>query len=179
MRITNSARVAVACLVAGALACAGNTARVDDETAAAQDTTTTETPPGYSGMERDTAMAPDSAPTAVDTFLEQQGTGVPTDTQGYGGFEQPDTTGGANPTGYDTTGTGQTGQTGYDTTGTGQTGQTGYDTTGTGQTGQTGYDTTGTTQPGQTGTGYGQDTTGMGGQMDTTGMSTGQDSIPQ
>ena len=167
MRITNSARVAVACLVAGALACAGNTARVDDETAAAaQDTTTTETPPGYSGMERDTTMAPDSAPTAVDTFLEQQGTGVPADTQGYGGFEQPDTAGGANPTGYDTTGTGQAGQ-------------TGYDTTGTGQTGQTGYDTTGTTQPGQTGTGYGQDTTGMGGQMDTTGMSTGQDSIPQ
>src|SRR5918997_2926391 len=114
MRITNSARVAVACLVAGALACAGNTARVDDETAAAaQDTTTTETPPGYSGMERDTTMAPDSAPTAVDTFLEQQGTGVPADTQGYGGFEQPDTTGGAGEAGQDTSGHGkQPGQTG-------------------------------------------------------------------
>jgi hypothetical protein len=176
MRVTNPARLAVACLMAGALACASNTARVDDETAAAQqdttntaatqqDTANVQTPPGYSGMEQDTAMANDSAPTAVDTFLNEQGTGVPSDTQGYGGFEQPDTTGGANPTGYDTTGTGQAG-TGYDTTGTtGQTG-TGYDTTGTtGQTG-TGYDTT---------SGMGQtDTSGMS-QMDTTGMGTSQD----
>ncbi len=158
MRVPSSARVAVACLMAGALACASNSARVDDETAAAQDTSSTTTaqdttrndaPPGYSGMERDTTMAPDSAPTAVDTFLEQQGTGVPADTQGYGGLEHPDTSAGA------------------------------------GQ--QTGYDTTSTTQPGQTGTGYGQDTTsgmnqmdtsGMS-QMDTSGMSSGQDSIPQ
>ena len=164
MRLTNSARFAAACLMAGALACASNSARVDDETAAAQqDTTrTTETPPGYSGMERDTAMAPDSAPTAVDTFLEQQGTGVPTDTQGYGGFERPDTAGGQNPTGYDTTSTTQPGQTGYDTTSTTQPGQTGYDTTGYGQ------------QSGQT------DTSGMS-QMDTTGMGTtpGMDSVPQ
>ena len=173
MRVTNSARVAVACLVAGALACASNTARVDDETAAAQqDTTTTETPPGYAGMERDTAMAPDSAPTAVDTFLQEQGTGVPADTQGYGGFEQPDTTGGQDPTGYEQQQAGDTG-TGYDTTGMGQQpGQTGYDTTG-----QTGYDTTG--QQGQTG--WEQDTSGMS-QMDTSGYGTGQpgqDSVPQ
>ena len=154
MRLTNTARFATACLMAGALACASNTARVDDETAAAaQDTTTTETTPGYSGMERDTTMAPDSAPTAVDTFLDQQGTGVPADTQGYGGFEQPDTTGGQDPTGYEQQQSGQE-----------QPGQTGYDTTGYGQ------------QPGQTGT----DTSGMT-QMDTTGMGTtpGMDSVPQ
>lgn len=140
MRVPNSARVAVACLMAGALACASNTARVDDETAAAaQDTTTSEATPGYSGMERDTTMAPDSAPTAVDTFLEQQGTGVPTDTQGYGGFEQPDTSGGANPTGYDTTSSGQTGTgTGYDTT-SGMTGQ--MDTTGMSQMDTSGMST--------------------------------------
>ena len=150
MRITNPARVAVACLVAGALACAGNSAKVEDETAAAQqDTTDTAAarqdstnppPPGYSGMERDTTMAPDSAPTAVDTFLNEQGTGVPTDTQGYSGIEHPDTTGTAQP---------------------------GYDTT---STAQPGYDTTGAA--GQT------DTSGMSG-MDSTGMQHPQDSIPQ
>lgn len=147
MRVTTSARFVTACLVAGALACASNTARVDDETAAAEDTTTTETPPGYRGMERDTAMAPDSAPSAVDTFLDEQGTGAPTDTQGYGGLEKPDTSGAA---GYDTTGYGQQPpeQTGYDTTG-----QTGYgaDTTGAG------LDTTGT---GMDTTSHGTDTTG-------------------
>jgi hypothetical protein len=138
MRLTTSARFATACLMAGTLACASNSARVDDETAAAaQDTTSTEAPPGYSGMEKDTTMAPDSAPSAVDTFLDQQGTGVPADTQGYGGFEQPDTTGGQDPaaqpapTGYDTT-TAQPGQTGYDTTGYGQ--QPSSDTTGMGTT---------------------------------------------
>lgn len=126
MRVNSSARLAAACLLAGALACASNTARVDDETAAAQDTTqdttTTEAPPGYSGMEQDTTMAPDSAPTAVDTFLEEQGTGVPADTQGYGGLETPDTSGVGE----------QPGQTGYDTTGYGQQqppSETGIDTT--------------------------------------------------
>ena len=166
MRIANPARVAVACLVAGALACAGNSATVDDETAAAQqdttntaavqqDTTADEGTPGYSGMERDTTMSPDSAPTAVDTFLNEQGTGVPADTQGYGGFEQPDTSGAAQ----------QQGQTGYDTTSTAQP-STGYDTTGA--SGQT--DTS--SMSGQT------DTSGMSG-MDSTGMSHPQDSIPQ
>jgi hypothetical protein len=182
MRVNTSARLATACLLAGALACAGNTARVDDETgAAARDTTemdTTEVTPGYSGMERDTTMQPDSAPTAVDTFLNEQGTGVPADTQGYGGFERPDTTGAAGQTGYDTTGYGQQqpDQTGYDTTG-----QTGYGQDTTGQTGY-GQDTTGQTGYGQdtTGqTGYGQDTTGQTGYgQDTTGMSspgTGED----
>ncbi len=149
MRINTSARFATACLLAGALACASNSARVDDETAAAPgdtttgDTTMTEAAPGYSGMESDTSMTPDSLGTQtpdslgtpVDTFLQEQGTGVPTDTQGYGGFEQPDTSGTAEQTGYDTTGT-----TGYDTTG-----QTGYDTTGYGQQ-QPGADTTGMAQ---------------------------------
>lgn len=165
MRFTHSARFATACLMAGTLACASNTARVDDETAAAaQDTTSTETPPGYSGMEKDTTMAPDSAPQAVDTFLEQQGTGVPADTQGYGGFEQPDTTGGQDPTGYQQQQSGQEqpGQTGFDSTST-QPGATGYDTTGYGQ------------QPGQTG-----DTSGMS-PADTSGLGTapGTDSVPQ
>ena len=156
MRVTKSARFAAACLLAGALGCASNSARVDDETATAQDTTTTQTPPGYSGMERDTTMKPDSAATAVDTFLEQQGTGVPADTQGYGGLEHPDTSAAGQQSG-------QTGQTGYDTTSAAQPGQTGYDTTGYGQQ-----------QPGQT------DTTGMS-HMDTTGMghTPGADSVPQ
>lgn len=149
MRVTNTARVVVACLVAGALACAGNTARVDDETAAAQpDTTTYAPPPGYSGMERDTTMLPDSAPTAVDTFLEEQGTGVPADTQGYGGLEHPETSGM-------------------------QQGQTGYDTTGAVQpSGQTGWDSTGTSPSGQ------NDTSGMS-PMDTSGYGNPSDSIPQ
>lgn len=113
MRVPNSARVAVACLMAGALACASNSAKVEDETAAAaQDTTTNEAPPGYSGMERDTTMKPDSAPTAVDTFLETQGTGVPTDTQGYSGMERQDTSAAGQQPGYDTTGTAQPGATG-------------------------------------------------------------------
>ena len=91
-------------------------------------------------------MTPDSAGAAVDTFLQEQGTGVPSDTQGYGGFEQPDTSGTAGQTGYDTTGT-----TGYDTTGT-----TGYDTTGYGQQpDQTGTDTTGVGQD----SGWAQDST--------------------
>ena len=181
MRVTNPARLAVACLMAGALACASNSARVDDETAAAQqdttntaaaqqDTANAQTPPGYSGMERDTAMTPDSAPTAIDTFLNEQGTGVPTDTQGYGGLERPDTSA-----------AGQQGQTGYDTTGA--AGQTGYDTTGA--AGQTGFDTTSTQPTSPSGAGY-DTTSGMGGQtdtsgmsqMDTTGMGTSHDSTP-
>ena len=47
-------------------------------------------------MERDTTQAPtDSQPTPSDTFLQQQGTGVPEDTAGYSGLEHPDTTGAA------------------------------------------------------------------------------------
>jgi len=146
MQVQNTARFATACLLAGALACASNTSRVDDETAAAaQDTTTTEVPPGYSGMERDTTMLPDTAATAVDTFLQEQGTGVPADTQGYGGLEQPDTAG-------------------Y---GAEQPADTGY---GAEQPADTGY---GAEQPADTGTGWGEDTTsGTTGQIDTSGYGT-------
>ncbi len=94
MSIGTSTRLAVVCLMAGALACAKNTEKVDEGTAAAQDTTTTQAPPpGYSGMERDTTMKHDSTSAQVDTFLNEQGTGAPADTQGYGGLEHPDTSG--------------------------------------------------------------------------------------
>ena len=96
MGIDTRTRLAVACFLAGALACAKNSesAKVDEGTAAAQDTTTTAAPPpGYAGMERDTAMKQDSTNAQIDTFLNTQGTGVPTDTQGYGGLEHPDTSG--------------------------------------------------------------------------------------
>ncbi|HUF34396.1 MAG TPA: hypothetical protein VMN37_00515 [Gemmatimonadales bacterium] len=140
MQVQNTARFATVCLLAGALACASNTSRVDDETAAAaQDTTMTEVPPGYSGMERDTTMLPDTTPTAVDTFLLEQGTGVPADTQGYGGLEQPADTGyGAEQpdTGYGAEQPAETG-TGW-----------GEDTT-SGTTGQMDTSGYGTPQPGQ------------------------------
>jgi hypothetical protein len=180
MRFNTSARFATACLLAGALACASNSARVDDdETAAAQgeegeqgDTSMTQAPPGYSGMERDTTGS-ERAPTAIDTFLNTQGTGVPTDTQGYGGLEHPDTSAAARQqSGYDTTSTAQPGQTGADTS---SMSPTGTDTSSMSQPGQSGYDTTGAT--GATGQ---SDTSGMSGMgMDSTSMSNPQDSIPQ
>lgn len=160
----STAGLAAAAMLFGSLACAGGMAREDDTAAAAQqdttdvaaqqDTTEATTPPGYSGMEQDTTMATDSAPTAVDTFLNEQGTGVPADTAGYGGFEQPDTSGAATQdtgTGMDTTGTGMDTGTGTDTSGTSgwadTTGTTGMDTTGTSgwsdTTGQSSWDTTG------------------------------------
>ena len=157
--------VTLAALV-GTLACASNTARTDDpnETAAAQDTTMTEqdtltgqteTPPGYSGMEQDTTQLPE--PTPTDTFLQNQGTGQPQDTMGYGGLEHVDTTG-------------QTGQTDTTTFGGDTTGTTGWqDTSGmTGDTsGMTGTDTTGAWDQ------SGADTTPAG---DTTGYGTSQES---
>jgi hypothetical protein len=95
MGIETTKRLAVACLLVGALACAKNTEKVDETTGAAQDTSSVQAPPpGYSGMERDTANMSDSTATPVDTFLNEQGTGVPTDTQGYSGIEHPDTTSG-------------------------------------------------------------------------------------
>jgi hypothetical protein len=78
-------------LVAGALGCAGNSAKVDEGTASATDTTPAP-PPGYSGMERDTTQ-PQPAQTPTDTFLQRQGTGAPQDTMGYSGLERVDTTG--------------------------------------------------------------------------------------
>ncbi len=120
MGIDTTTRLAVACFLAGALACAKNSesAKVDEGTAAAQDTTSTTAnpPPGYAGMERDTAMKQDSTNAQIDTFLNTQGTGVPTDTQGYGGLEHPDTSGMQQPgaTGADTSGMQQPGAAGAD-----------------------------------------------------------------
>ena len=106
-KITASlATLALAIAVPG---CASNTARVDDETAAARDTTPSP-PPGYSGMERDTTQ-PQPAQTPTDTFLQRQGTGAPQDTMGYSGIERVDTTGGVGGR-IDTTGV-----TGVDTSG--------------------------------------------------------------
>jgi hypothetical protein len=128
------AGLATAAVLFGTLACAGGMAR-EDETAAAQDTSQTQNPPGYRGMERDTTQVPmDSQPTPSDTFLQEQGTGVPEDTAGYSGLERPDTSGAA---AQDTSGAGwsdTTGATGVDTSGmsgmSDTTGQTSLDSTG-------------------------------------------------
>lgn len=115
MRVHSTRYLALAALV-GALACAGNKPEDSpepDEAAAARDTTNgqTENPPGYRGMETDTAITPTGQPS--DTFLQNQGTGQAQDTSGYTGMERVDTTGqqgqtdtsgyNANPTGTDTT----------------------------------------------------------------------------
>lgn len=96
MRVQWSAACAAIVLV-GALACAGNTAKTEDETGAvAADTTrdtTGQNPTGYRGMERDTSMVPSAQQTPTDTFLENQGTGQPQDTAGYSGMERVDTSG--------------------------------------------------------------------------------------
>src|SRR4051794_22001271 len=118
MRVQSSTRYLTLAALAGALACAGNKARTDngtqpDQAAAARDTTststsdTTQNPPGYRGMERDTSVAPTQQQTPTDTFLQRQGQGAPQDTAGYSGMERVDTTGRAgqaNPSGQDTSG---------------------------------------------------------------------------
>ena len=101
MLVNSSTRFAALAVLVGALACAGNQARTDDETAAARDTTTSDTlgaqqnQPGYRGMERDTTLAPPSQQPS-DTFLQNQGVGGAQDTSGYTGAERSDTTGQAN-----------------------------------------------------------------------------------
>jgi hypothetical protein len=143
MRVQSSTRyVALAALV-GALACAGNKVRTE-EAAAARDTTSTrdtlggeaQNPPGYRGMERDTAIAQPHEQTPTDTFLQRQGQGAPQDTAGYSGIERVDTTGGAAGAGHDTTG-----MTGMDSTvtsdSTGAIAPTGLDSTGMSETGDT------------------------------------------
>jgi hypothetical protein len=100
MRVHSSSRYLALVALAGALACAGNKARTDtgnpDQAAAAPDTTsgrdTTQNPPGYRGMERDTSVAPQHQQTPTDTFLQRQGQGAPQDTAGYSGIERVDTT---------------------------------------------------------------------------------------
>ena len=103
----------------GSLACAGGSANEDDTAAAPQQDTAqaTEPPPGYSGMERDTT-GEEHQPTAVDTFLNEQGTGVPTDTAGYSGLEHPDTSAAAAGDTSGMTGADTSGTWGTDTTGT-------------------------------------------------------------
>lgn len=152
MRTHFPARVVAIGILAGAWACAGGMAREDDTAAAPQDTTEVQNPPGYRGMERDTAQVAPNAQEPVDTFLQDQGTGTPTDTAGYSGLEQIDTTG--------QTGAGHEGQ---DTSGTAGYGQ---DTSGTAGYGQ---DTTTTPGYGEDTTGYGQDAGGVPG-ADTNGM---------
>jgi hypothetical protein len=152
MRVNSSTRyVALAALV-GALACAGNKARTEDnpqpdQAGAARDTTSgqTENPPGYRGMERDTTIAP-TGQQPSDTFLQNQGTGQAQDTAGYSGIERVDTTGQANPSG-------QTDTTGYNANPSQDTsGMTGVDTTGASR-GAAGLDSTGMSKSGDT-TGY-------------------------
>ena len=113
----STAGLATAAMLLGTLACAGGMSREDD-TAAAQDTSETQNPSGYRGMEQDTTQVPaDREPTPTDTFLQEQGTGTPTDTAGYSGLERPDTSGAAAP---DASGTGwsdTTSTSGVDTSG--------------------------------------------------------------
>jgi hypothetical protein len=153
MRVHSSTRYIALVALAGALACAGNKARTDngpDQAAAARDTTsvrdTTQNPPGYRGMERDTTIAPQQQPTASDTFLQQQGQGTPQDTAGYSGVERVDTTGQrADTSGYNANpGAAQdtSGMSGMDSTGmhhdsTGTSGAAGLDSTGQSKTGDT------------------------------------------
>jgi hypothetical protein len=129
MRVNSSTRYAAIAILVGALACAGNTARDTetdaDQAAAARDTTISDTlagdvqnPPGYRGMERDTAIAPPGEQPS-DTFLQNQGTGGAQDTSGYSGLERADTSGQVDQGGQmDTTGmTQDTAGSGGDTTG--------------------------------------------------------------
>ena len=89
----STAGLAAVAWLFGSLACSSGMAKPDDTAAATRDTSQApEPPPGYSGMERDTT-GQEHQPTAVDTFLNEQGTGVPTDTAGYSGIEHPDTSG--------------------------------------------------------------------------------------
>jgi hypothetical protein len=150
MRIHSSTRYVALVALAGAFACAGNKARTDngpEQAAAARDTTsgrdTTQNPPGYRGMERDTSLAPQRQPTASDTFLQKQGQGTPQDTAGYSGIERVDTTGqkadtsayNANPGAARDT-SGMSGMSGMDSTGA-MPGAAGLDSTGQSKTGDT------------------------------------------
>ena len=189
MRMKSSTRYATLAALVGALACASNKARTEDtaqpeQTGAARDTTTTgrdtlagrdttQNPPGYRGMERDTTMAPSTQPTASDTFLQKQGQGTPQDTAGYSGAERIDTTGQhqANPSevspsaGQADTTSGAAGV-GRDTSGV-----TGQDTSG-----MSGMDTTRMrSDSGTSSSGTGLDSTRMSKTGDTTGYGTTQD----
>jgi len=125
MTTRSTAGLVTAAMLFGTLACASGMARPED-TGAARDTSEAQNPPGYRGMERDTTQVPtDSQPTPSDTFIQEQGTGVPEDTAGYSGLEHPDTSGATPPdtsgaAAPDTSGTGwsdTTSTTGVDTSG--------------------------------------------------------------
>ena len=128
MRIQSTTRYATLAALVGALACASNKARTEDnnpqpnERAAAHDTTSgqaasrdtvggrdtlngqVQNPPGYRGMERDTTMNPPTQPSASDTFLQKQGEGTPQDTSGYSGIERDTSSQHNQPGQTDTTG---------------------------------------------------------------------------
>jgi len=102
MRVHSSTRFAAMAILVGALACAGNTAREadTDETAAARDTTTSDTLGGDAQNRAGDRAMEDSVnvpqyPETSDTFLQNQGPGqVPgQDTSGFSGMERTDTTG--------------------------------------------------------------------------------------
>ena len=160
MRAHSPTRFAAMVLLVGGLACAGNKARTmeGDQAAAARDTSRdtvsgeAQNPPGYRGMERDTAIAPQAQQEQGDTFLQNQGQGQPQDTAGYSGMERSDPSSQTGQGGQrDTTGaagaTDTSGAWGADTT---RANQGGADTT---SGGQAGIDTTGQSRSGDT-TGY-------------------------
>lgn len=163
MRVHSSPRYVALVALAGALACAGNKARTEDNTppdqaAAARDTTsgrdTTQNPPGYRGMERDTSVAPQQEQTPSDTFLQKQGQGTPQDTAGYSGIERVDTTGQGQANPSDTSGYNANPSGGQDTSGMNGMDSTGmqHDSTGA-SSGAAGLDSTGMSKTGDT-TGY-------------------------
>lgn len=92
MRAHLSVRIAALAFLPVGLACSSTTARLDDgTTTTARDTSTIQNPPGYQGMQRDTATVPPSPQTPVDTLLQRQGTGATHDTSDYTRIER-DTT---------------------------------------------------------------------------------------
>jgi len=146
MKGNSSTRFAAMALLVGALACAGNTAREadTDESAAARDTTTSDTLGGQPqnrpdrGMEGDSVSTP-QYPETSDTFLQNQGPGQGMDTSGYSGMERTDTTGQANPSGQTDT----TGAAGRDTTSSMGTDTTSMNSGAMDSTGMESSDTTG------------------------------------
>ncbi len=94
MRAHTSVRFPALTLLTVGLACSSTTARVDNtRTATAQDTASIQNPPGYRGMERDTATVPPKPETPVDTLLQRQGTGATHDTTNYTRIERDTTLG--------------------------------------------------------------------------------------
>jgi hypothetical protein len=92
MRAHLSVRIAALAFLPVSLACSSTTARLDDgTTTTARDTSAIQNPPGYQGMQRDTATVPPTPQTPVDTLLQRQGTGATHDTSDYTRIER-DTT---------------------------------------------------------------------------------------